>query len=407
MGLGFNVLLLSAVSFLTDVSSEIIFPLLPLFIISAEAGGLGLGTAFGLLLVGFIEGVREALASILKVFSGHLSDRLGRRKRLVVGGYGISGLVKLGFPFVAAWDALVGLAVAERVGKGFRDAPRDAILADSGPPEVRGMVFGFHRTADTLGAATGPLIALLLFAPLGFRGVFLVATIPAVLSAVLVLFVRERRKDPGRTPSLRVSLSALRPELKYFLLVATIFTAGNFSVFFLLVRVAWGSPEGFVLAVQQALLLYLAFNVTYASTAIPAGLLSDRKGRIKPILLGYGLFAAVALGFIAVPSDPWFYLPLFVLFGTSYGMVEGVQRALVADLSQAHLRATSLGTYHTLTGLAKFPGSFVFGALWAFLGPSASFAYATATAVAAFLLLLAVAGRFPTPARGPVRIPPG
>ncbi len=400
LGLGFNVLLLSVVSFFTDASSEIIYPLLPLFITSAEAGGLGLGAALGPLVVGLEEGIREATASLLKVFSGHWSDRVGRRKVLVAGGYGISGLVKLALPFVYLWESLVGLVLVERVGKGLRDAPRDAILAESGPAAVRGKVFGFHRMADTLGATAGPIIALALFASLGFRGVFLVATIPALASVALVLFVREQRRVAARATPLRVSLAALRPSLKFFLLVATVFTAGNFSVFFLLLQVVTletqrGTASGFVMAVQQALALYLAFNVTYAATAIPAGALSDRLGRLLPILLGYVAFGVASLGFIFVTGSPLVFLPLFVLFGVSYGFVDGVQRAFVADLSEPHLRATSLGTYHTATGLAQFPANFIFGGLWVLWGPSASFAYATCTAVVALILLLFMMRRYP------------
>ncbi len=400
LGLGFNVLLLSLVSFFTDASSEIIFPLLPLFITSAEAGGLGLGTAFGPFVVGLQEGLREATASLLKVFSGHWSDRVGRRKVLVAGGYGVSGLVKLAFPFIYAWQLLVGLVVVERVGKGLREAPRDAILAESGPVAVRGKVFGFHRAADTVGATAGPIIAFALFGTLGFREIFLVATIPAIVSVLLVFFVREQRRVAARAPPLRVSLAALRPSLKFFLLVATVFTAGEFSVSFLLLQVVsvqagTGTPAGFFAAVRQALALYLAFNVTYALTAIPAGALSDRFGRLLPILLGYLAFAAGALGFIFVTGGALVVLPFFILFGVAYGFVEGVQRAFVADLSEPHLRATSLGTYHTTTGLAKFPASFIFGGLWVLWGAPASFAYAASTALVALVLLLFMMRRYP------------
>ncbi len=401
LGLGFNVLVLSAVSFFTDVSSEIIFPLLPLYLISTQYGGLGLGSGFGLLIVGALEGLREATASLLKVFSGHWSDRLGRRKALVTAGYGLSGLLKLAFPFVRVWEALVGVAVAERIGKGLRDAPRDAILADSSPHAVRGKVFGFHRTADTAGATLGPILAFLLFASLGFQGVFLVATLPAMISVLLVFLIREERRLPSTAPTLFISLRALSPPLKLFLLVATVFTLGDFSVFFLLVQVVQGSggatgdPAAFALAVQGALVLYLVFNITYAALSIPAGHLSDRRGRLFTILLGYTAFGATALGFILVGGSPWLLLPLFILFGIAYALFQGVQRAFVADLASPELRATSLGTYHTLTGLAKFPASFIFGGLWALWGSPASFTYVACTSASAVALLLVMMKRHP------------
>lgn len=399
LGLGFNVILLGGVSFFTDISSEIIFPLLPLYIIFAEHGGLGIGAGIGLLIVGAMEGLREATASLLKVFSGHLSDKIGRRKVFVVAGYSTSGLLKLAFPFLRSWEAVVGVAIAERVGKGLRDAPRDAILAESAPAEVRGKVFGFHRMADTTGATMGPVVALLLFAPLGFQGIFLVATIPALISVLLVFFVREQKRVAARATPLRVSIRELSPKLRFFILVATVFTLGEFSIFFLMVQVVLGETgaqaDAFTLAAQAALGLYLVFNITYAAMAIPAGHISDRVGRATPILTGYSIFGLASLGFIIVPGGGLLLAPLFVMFGLAYALVQGVQRAFVADLSPPHMRATSLGTYHTAVGLARFPASFLFGALWALWGSGAAFGYAAAMSAAAAVLLLLMMRRYP------------
>ncbi len=397
----FNVLLLSSVSFLNDVSSEIIFPLLPLFVILGTGGGLNLGAAAGAFVVGIIEGLRESTSSFFKIIGGYWSDRIGRRKFLVAGGYGLSSLTKLAFPFIYVWQVLVGVAIVERLGKGIREAPRDAILADSVALPRRGKVFGLHRTADTTGAALGPIVALLLFPTLGFRGVFLVAILPALAAAALALGIRETKRMAARgAPPLRISLRSLRPELKAFLAVATLFAVGNFSVFFLLLKVVVGeqpgTPEAEITAVEHALLLYLAFNVVYAAVSIPAGHLSDRLGRLPIIFMGYGAFAATALGFILAPGNPLIFLVLFVMFGLAYGLIEGVQRAFVADLSPPNLRSTSLGTYHTMTGLAKFPASFIFGFLWStFNNPSASFSYSLATALGASVLLILMIRKFP------------
>lgn len=375
-GLSFNVLLLGLVSFLTDFSSDMIFPLIPFFL-TAELGATAL-------ILGVFEGARESTSSLLKVFSGHWSDRLGRRKALVVGGYGLSGAMKVAIPFVSTWPQLLGVGVVERVGKGVRDAPRDAVLAEASPTGKRGLVFGFHRAADTLGAVTGPLVAFLLLEvyDLPFRGIFLWAVAPAALSALLTLFLRERRRRPRPVPSLRVSFRRLSGRLRWFIVITTVYSLGSFSILFLLLRVVGvGLTEG------TGLLFFFAFNVVYALAALPAGVLSDRIGRPPVILAGYLLFAAMAAGFLFA-SAAWAILLLFVVFGLSFAFVDGVERALVADLAPAQLKATALGTYHTLSGLAKFPASAVFGFLWLQVAPAAAFSYALAIALAASLLLV-------------------
>ncbi len=391
-GLSFNVLLLGLVSFLTDFSSDMIFPLIPFFL-TVELGATAL-------ILGVFEGARESTSSLLKVFSGHWSDRLGRRKALVVGGYSLSGAMKVAIPFVANWPQLLGAGVVERVGKGVRDAPRDAVLAEASPTGMRGKVFGFHRFADTLGAVMGPLVAFLLLDVYGlpFRGIFLWAVAPAVLSALLTLFIRERRRRPRSVPSLRVSFGSLSGRLRSFIVITTIYSSGSFSVLFLLLRVV-----GVGLTQGTGLLFYLAFNVVYALAALPAGVLSDRIGRPPVILMGYLLFAAMAGGFL-LASAAWAILLLFVLFGLSFAFVDGVERALVADLAPRRLKATALGTYHTLSGLARFPASAVFGFLWLQVAPAAAFSYALAISLVASLLLgIFMVGRGrgePPPAEG-------
>lgn len=374
-GLSFNVLLLGLVSFLTDFSSDMIFPLIPFFL-TVELGA----TAF---ILGLLEGARESTSSLLKVFSGHWSDRLGRRKGLVVGGYTLSSAMKVAIPFVANWPQLLGAGVVERVGKGVRDAPRDAILAETSPAGKRGKVFGFHRLTDTLGAVMGPLVAFLLleFYGLPFREIFLWAVGPSVAAALLTLLIRERRRRPLGVPSLRMSFGRLSGRLRWFIVITTVYSLGSFSVLFLLLRVV-----GVGLTQGTGLLFYLAFNLVYAAGALPTGVLSDRIGRVPVILVGYLLFAGMAAGFL-LASAAWAVLLLFVVFGLSFAFVDGVERALVADLAPRQLRATALGTYHTLSGVAKFPASAVFGFLWFQAAPAAAFLYALALSGAAAVLL--------------------
>jgi MFS family permease len=379
-GLTFNVYLLGLISLLTDLSSEMVFPLIPFFLLT-ELGA----TAF---IFGIFEGARESTGSLLKVFSGYWSDRIGRRKGLVIAGYSVSSAMKTAIPFVRIWPELMAVGVAERIGKGLRDAPRDAVLAETAPANERGKVFGFHRLADTLGAVLGPLTAFVLLDAVGlpFREIFLVAVGPALVAALLTVFIRERARKPKDVPSLRVGFSKLSPSLRRFILIATVFALGHFSVLFLLLRVVGvGLTEG------TGILFYLAFNLVYALAALPAGILSDRLGRPRVILAGYLAFAAMAGGLI-VFSEAWQLLVLFVLFGLSAALVNAVERAFVADLAPPNLRATALGTYHTLTGVARFPASAVAGFLW-LLAPAATFAYGLIFSLGAVLLLAAFIAR--------------
>jgi MFS family permease len=373
-GLSFNVLLLGLISLLTDLSSEMIFPLMPFFIVT-EIGG----TAF---IFGIFEGSRESTSSILKVFSGHWSDRMGRRKGLVVAGYGVSSAMKVVIPFVRSWPDLLAAGVMERVGKGLRDAPRDAILAESSPMTRRGKIFGFHRLADTMGAVLGPLVAFVLLDWYGlpFREIFLIAVGPALLSALLALLILDKPRRKAEIPPLRLSLKALSRELRLFILIATTYSLGSFSVLFLLLRVV-----GVGLTQGTGILFYLAFNVVYAAAAMPTGMLSDVIGRAPVILTGYLLFALMCLGFILF-SHPWQIFLLFLVFGLSFAFVNGVERAFIADLSQEELRATALGTYHTLSGLSKFPASAVAGLLWVY-NPLLTFTYGLLLSLAASAMI--------------------
>ena len=382
-GLTANILVLGVVSLLTDFSSEMIIPILPFYLI------LALGA--NALIVGLIEGTADAVVAFMKVVSGRWSDVAGSRKGFVEAGYGLSTVMKVLFPFAAAWPQFFGMRIVERLGKGVRDARRDALLTESTPADARGKAFGFHRSMDTAGAIIGPVVTLGLLALLlpvwgeagAYRLIILAAALPAAVSFLCVSLVRERRRAAVRQPRLRVSLSRVPRSLKLFILIASVFSFADFSVAFLLLRVTDVGQ-----ATVVAILLYVLFNVVYASHAFPAGILSDRVGRRPVILVGYAAFVVMAVLLAATPNLVTLALG-FVLYGLSYGMAEGTQRALVADLAPPESKATVLGAYHTSTGFVKLASGLVAGALWVLVVPAATFWFgAVVAAVAAGMLFL-------------------
>jgi len=365
------------VSFFQDVSSEMIYPLLPLFLVNV----LGAPTS----IVGLIEGIAESTASLLKVFSGWLSDRTGHRKTWAVAGYGLSALVKPMVALARGWPFVLFVRFADRFGKGVRTAPRDALIAASTDQAQRGRAFGFHRAMDTAGAALGPLLAsgLLLLYNSNYRPVFAWALVPGLISvAILIIFVREVREAEGeRREPPRLSLKPFSRTYKLFLLVTVLFTLGNSSDAFLVLRAQnLGVPPAAIP------LVWLLFNVVYSLVSTPAGILSDRIGRKRVMVSGYLVFALVYLGF-ALAGAAWEVWGLFVVYGVYYGVTEGVARAFAADLVPGHLRGTAFGVYHTLTGLALLPASLIAGWLWQSFTPAAPFAFgAVLSSVAAVLL---------------------
>lgn len=380
-GLTANVVVLAIVSLLTDMSSEMIVPILPFFIIEVL-----LGNAF---IVGLIEGVSEGVVSFVKILSGRWSDLLGRRKALVAAGYGLSASMKALFPFASTWPTFLGMRAVERTGKGIRDAPRDAFLAESTPPDVRGKAFGFHRSMDTSGAIIGPLLTLGLLVTAGaamataeaYRLVLLLAAIPAAVAVALVFLVRETPRAPAPRVPLRLSFRGTPRSLLVFVAIAGVFSLGEFSYAFLLLRVG-------ATALPTAILLYVLFNIVYAAAALPAGSLSDRVGRKPVILAGYASFAAMAALFVGGASLPFFVVG-FILYGISYGMTQGAERALVVDLAPSEIRATVLGAYHMSVGLVKIASGLVAGALWIAVAPEATFLFGAVAASVATLALLA------------------
>jgi MFS family permease len=379
-----NVRVFGIASFLTDVHSEIVMPLLPLFV----TGVLGLPAAF----LGLVEGVAESTASFLKMGSGWASDRLGRRKGLIVSGYAFSAVVK---PLLAlattGWHVL-GIRFGDRVGKGIRTSPRDAALAEAVPESQRGAAFGFHRAMDTFGAVVGTTIAFVLMVRTeeNFRAIFLWAGIPGILAVlILALFVREKpaSKAPGLRPLAKRGRVAVPRPLIWFLAVHGVFCLADFTYALFLLR-----AQNLEISPAVVPLVYLVYNVAYASLPIRVGRLSDRWGRIPVLLFGYALAAVTCLGF-ALADHTWMTWGLFVLYGVRSAVVETIPRALVSDLCEKERRGTGLGVFHFVAGITALPASFVAGTLWDTLGPEAPFFLAAGLSLLAALLLAALARR--------------
>ncbi|MDD2752709.1 MAG: MFS transporter [Candidatus Omnitrophica bacterium] len=358
----FNIVLLGITSLLTDISSEMVYPILPIFLVNT----LGASPA----ILGLIEGIAESLASLLKVFSGYFSDKIKRRKPFTILGYASSSVGKL-FLFIAYnWHAvLIGRAI-DRFGKGVRTAPRDALIADSAVAGKRGAAFGLHRAMDTFGAVIGVVLAYYLVTSSSgdLRKVFLFSLIPAFFGVIFLFFVREKRaKVIPAAEKLQFKWRDLDKRLKLFLIFTFIFTLGNSSNQFLLLRAKnLGSPTATII------LYYLAYNIIYFLFAYPAAWLSDRIGRKKILVAGYFFYGLVYLGFALNQSLNMFWL-LFGVYGLYIGFTEGVEKALVADIAPANLRATAIGLHATLVGIGLLPASLFAGLLWKFFGAAAPF----------------------------------
>jgi MFS family permease len=356
---------LGLVSLLMDISSEMIHALLPLYLVTV------LGTS--ILTVGVIEGIAEATTSIVKIFSGALSDRLGKRKLLAAFGYGVAAFTKPVFPLATSISWIVMARFVDRVGKGIRGAPRDALIADLSPPEVRGAAFGLRQSLDTVGAAIGPLLAIAFMAVMAsnFTAVFWIAVVPAFMSFVLiVLCVRE--PDRLAVKSVRSPLSPAelqRLGLAYWLIVvlATVFALARFSEAFLLLR-----AQSVGLSLVLVPIVMLVMNVVYALAAWPAGVLSDKLGRYGVLTSGF-LVLVLADLMLAFGSNIVTIVIGAALWGLHMGLTQGLLASLVADTAPAELRGTAFGMFNLVTGVATLLASIVAGALWDLAGPIGTF----------------------------------
>ncbi|MDY7079814.1 MAG: MFS transporter [Chloroflexota bacterium] len=387
-----NIWAVSLTSFFMDISSEMVINILPLFLSNV----LGVKTN----VIGLIEGVAEATASLLKVFSGWLSDRLQARKWLAVAGYGLSTLAKPFFYFANSWGAVAGVRWADRVGKGIRTAPRDALVADSIDERNRGLAFGLHRAADTGGAVLGLLIALGVswLAQAGsaelnratFQTVVLISLVPAFLAVLSLALgaedvpVTETRERP------RISFRGMGRRFAIFMLIVGIFDLGNSSDAFLVLR---AQERG--LSVIGVLGMLVTFNLVYTLVSTPAGSLSDRIGRRRLIVGGWLVYAVIYLGF-ALAGQGWHVWVLYAIYGVYYGLAYGTTKAMVADIVPETLRGTAYGTYNAVLGVLDFPASLIAGFLWQGVGtwegfgPSAPFFFGGAMALIAAVLMALV-----------------
>ena len=384
-GLSRNVFVFGFVSLLNDWSSEITVRILPLFL----ANVLGVKTS----VIGLIEGVADSTATFLKMFSGWFSDKWGKRKPLVLAGYALSSLSKPLFYFAKTWPFVLVLRFLDRVGKGVRTSPKDALIADSTEADRQGRAFGYSRAMDPLGAVLGLLTAAALIA-LGahvvktmtmgtFRMLVLLAAGPGLIGVLLVvLFIRDQAASGEKRKPPRLSLKGYDRRFKTFLIISIVFTLGNSSDAFLILR-----AQQIGLSLVEILVLLALFNLLTTFVAIPAGILSDRIGRTRVIIAGWLIYGAVYLGFAFV-TRAWQIWGLYILYGAYYGATEGVGKALVADVVIAsEKRGTAFGLYNAAVGISALPASFIAGLLWQKWGPAAPFLFGAGLSLAAVAAL--------------------
>jgi MFS family permease len=386
-----NVKVLGLVTLLNDLSSEVAVRTLPLFL----ANVLGVKTG----IIGFIEGIAESTATLLKIASGYLSDRLGRKKGLTLWGYGLSGFTKPLLYFASTWELVLAVRFLDRVGKGIRTAPRDALIAEVTPEQHRGRAFGFNKAMDKVGAVVGLLLAAWILSitqsdqealtQAGYRALVLLAVIPG-LAAVFILAIGVREPATSHVkPSVTELLDwrSIDDRFKAFLGIIILFTLGNSSDAFLMLR-----AQTVGLSTIEIFLLVAAFSLVVSASSFPAGILSDILGRRRLIIAGWLIYALIYFGF-GLASTAWHVVVLYILYGLYYGAFQGAASALVADLVPADLRGTAYGLFNGAIGVTVFPASLIAGLLWQWLSPSAPFFFGAALAFVSSGLLLLIPER--------------
>lgn len=375
-----NIFFLGLISFFTDVSTEMVYPLIPLYLTSA----FGATPA----LVGVIEGIAESVASLLRVFSGYLTDRFHKKKTLAFIGYATGVIYKLALLMASSWTGILAARVIDRIGKGVRTAPRDVLVSESADKNGMGKAFGLHKALDMAGAAIGILITFFLLSnangDVDYKKFFLISIIPAILGLLMFFFVREKkevRKVTSREPFWK-NIKKIDKQLKLYLIVVFLFTLGNSSNTFLLLR---AKSTGF--NDTNVVLLYFLYNMTASLLSLPFGRLSDKIGRKRLLVSGYVVFAVVYLGFAFAFNQP-FMIVLFILYGAYTAMIAGVERAFVAEIAPPSLKGTMLGFQSTCAGVALLPASVIAGVLWSAFGAAVPFVFGACLSLAAACILL-------------------
>ena len=377
-----NIIFLGLVSFFADISSEMVYPIIPLY----------LTAAFGAtpLLVGFIEGIAESLASLLKVYSGYLTDKYQKKKPVAFIGYATGLIYKIALLVSTSWTGILISRIIDRIGKGIRTSPRDVMVSESAKETDRGQAFGIHKALDMLGSAIGIILSYFILLRFkdntsSYKLIFIISIIPAVIALLMFIFIKEKNTvyPQKERQGFFNQFKNLDQKLKMYLLISMIFTLGNSSNSFLLLR---ANTAGF--DVTSVILLYFIYNVTASLLAIPFGRMSDRFGRKNILITGYIIFAVVYFGFGIADTKIGFML-LFMLYGIYTATTAGVERALITDIAPANLKGTMLGLQQTIVGISLFFASIIFGFLWNNFGSFIPFAFgATLSLISAILLMI-------------------
>lgn len=388
-----NVVLLGLVSFFADLSSEMVYPLIPIYLTTI----LGATPA----IVGVIEGIAESLASLLKVYSGHIADKFDRKKPLALAGYSTGLIYKIALIFANSWIGILIARIVDRFGKGIRTAPRDVMIAQAGGKK-QGKTFGFHKMLDMLGSAIGIMISFILFKTVKqdiYKVVFLVSMIPMVISLVFFFFIHEDKREKvvlddkinkeekvklkkEKKDNIFKRFKTLDRNLKLYLLVTFIFALGNSSNSLLLLK-----AQDFGFDSTNILLMYFLYNIIASLLAIPFGMLSDKKGRKWILVIGYLLYGVVYYNF-AFCKNIVLFISGFVVYGIYLAMVSGVERAFISEISPSDMKGTMLGLHGTLVGIALLPASAIAGLLWDVAGPAFAFSYSATLSIVAAIILI-------------------